>query len=147
MELAGGLEVDSYALVPLKTMFKRDLRLGFLGLHGSCCVVVPPLACISTWVSGSYSRESLHSAEFHREAPSQTPLASSSSLRGRLAARYACFDIFGVDVMLDDHLQPFILEVNTGPNLWLDDTSTANQATIKGAFVPWPENIMLSPFF
>ncbi|CAE7243070.1 Ttll4, partial [Symbiodinium pilosum] len=65
-----------------------------------------------------------------------TSLAESFGPTERLEQRsYACFDIFGVDVMLDDHLQPFILEVNTGPNLWLDDTSTANQATIKGAFV------------
>ncbi|CAE7266580.1 Ttll4 [Symbiodinium natans] len=48
---------------------------------------------------------------------------------------YACFDIFGVDVMLDEHLQPFVLEVNTGPNLWLDEQTAAKQAVIKGAFV------------
>ena len=46
--------------------------------------------------------------------------------------------------MLDEHLQPFILEVNTGPNLWLDDKSTANQATIKGAFAPWLEYVIFS---
>ena len=37
--------------------------------------------------------------------------------------------------MLDEHLQPFVLEVNTGPNLWLDEKTAASQATIKGAFV------------
>jgi len=34
---------------------------------------------------------------------------------------FQCFDLFGLDVMLDEHLTPFVLEVNTGPNLNIDD--------------------------
>jgi len=32
-----------------------------------------------------------------------------------------CFDFFGADVMLDDSLEPYVLEFNIGPNLYVDE--------------------------
>jgi len=34
---------------------------------------------------------------------------------------YACWDLFGLDMMLDADLTPLILEVNMGPNIWVND--------------------------
>eukprot|EP00931_Biecheleriopsis_adriatica_P006831 TRINITY_DN108182_c0_g1_i1.p1 TRINITY_DN108182_c0_g1~~TRINITY_DN108182_c0_g1_i1.p1 ORF type:complete len:404 (+),score=76.76 TRINITY_DN108182_c0_g1_i1:27-1238(+) len=34
---------------------------------------------------------------------------------------YACFDLFGADVILNSDLQPFVMEFNIGPNLWVDN--------------------------
>ena len=39
-------------------------------------------------------------------------------LKGR---GYNCFDLFGLDVMFNERLEPIILEVNTGPNMEIDD--------------------------
>lgn len=32
---------------------------------------------------------------------------------------YSCFDLFGADVILDENLQPFLMEINQGPDLWV----------------------------
>lgn len=45
---------------------------------------------------------------------------------------FSCFDLFGVDVMLDQQLEPYVLEVNIGPNLWLDQDYAAMQRKVKG---------------
>jgi tubulin polyglutamylase TTLL4 len=33
-----------------------------------------------------------------------------------------CFDIYGVDVMFDEDLKPFILEINSGPQLYVSES-------------------------
>merc|ERR1719410_2078421 len=41
---------------------------------------------------------------------------------------YSCFDLFGADVILDENLQPFLMEINQGPDLWVDGRGPANEA-------------------
>ncbi|XP_044740284.1 uncharacterized protein LOC123301553 isoform X2 [Chrysoperla carnea] len=38
-------------------------------------------------------------------------------LRGNVGSRYNCYELFGVDVLLDEHLKPWLLEVNISPSL------------------------------
>merc|ERR1712054_570776 len=34
---------------------------------------------------------------------------------------FGCFDLLGADVILDAGLNPFVMEFNVGPNLWIDN--------------------------
>jgi len=45
---------------------------------------------------------------------------------------YSCFDLFGADVILDENLQPFLMEINQGPDLWVDGRGAANEALQRG---------------
>eukprot|EP00746_Dinoflagellata_sp_MGD_P161265 gnl/MRDRNA2_/MRDRNA2_88345_c0_seq1.p1 gnl/MRDRNA2_/MRDRNA2_88345_c0~~gnl/MRDRNA2_/MRDRNA2_88345_c0_seq1.p1 ORF type:complete len:485 (-),score=80.45 gnl/MRDRNA2_/MRDRNA2_88345_c0_seq1:63-1517(-) len=54
----------------------------------------------------------------------------------RLSKRsFSCFDLFGVDVILDQQLEPYVLEVNIGPNLWLDQEYETMQRKVKGSLL------------
>merc|ERR1712054_546506 len=44
---------------------------------------------------------------------------------------YSCFDFLGVDVLLDSKLQPFVLEFNIGPNLWIDNHGKEQMELLK----------------
>mmetsp|Transcript_37073 Transcript_37073/g.106023 ORF Transcript_37073/g.106023 Transcript_37073/m.106023 type:complete len:449 (+) Transcript_37073:66-1412(+) len=49
---------------------------------------------------------------------------SSAVPGGRKAEAHrqtGCFDLFGADVILDESLQPRLMEVNAGPNIWIGD--------------------------
>jgi hypothetical protein len=48
---------------------------------------------------------------------------------------FSCFDLFGVDVILDQQLEPYVMEVNIGPNLWLDREYEAMQRKVKGSLL------------
>lgn len=47
-------------------------------------------------------------------------------------AGYHCFDLFGIDMMLDEGYRPYVLEVNQGPDLWAGESATR---VIKGHLV------------
>merc|ERR1712060_714973 len=47
---------------------------------------------------------------------------NATAFTNKLEVRgYGCFELFGLDVMFNERLEPFILEVNEGPNLNIDD--------------------------
>ena len=43
----------------------------------------------------------------------------------RLICKFGFFELYGVDVMLDEHLKPYILEINANPALFVDTTTQA----------------------
>merc|ERR1711948_158600 len=46
----------------------------------------------------------------------------ATDFAAKLASKgYSCFDLFGLDIMFNEKLEPFVLEVNEGPNLNIDD--------------------------
>lgn len=62
-----------------------------------------------------------HMLDVIREIFSQA-LHASFGDSARLTQRgFGCFDLFGLDVMIGEGLEPFVLEVNAGPNIAVDD--------------------------
>mmetsp|Transcript_79170 Transcript_79170/g.227023 ORF Transcript_79170/g.227023 Transcript_79170/m.227023 type:complete len:434 (+) Transcript_79170:56-1357(+) len=56
---------------------------------------------------------------------------------GRLAARgFDCYDMFGLDVMFDTDLRPYLLEVNSGPNLWVDRQGDVEEKMLRAVKEP-----------
>jgi len=49
---------------------------------------------------------------------------------------FGCFDLLGLDVMFDDKLYPYVLEVNTGPNLETDDRGEENSRLLQSIKKP-----------
>jgi len=42
------------------------------------------------------------------------------SVKGKLERKYGCFEMFGLDFLLDDRLDPQLIEINTNPALFTD---------------------------
>lgn len=42
------------------------------------------------------------------------------SVKDKLERKYGCFEIFGLDFLLDDNLDPQLIEINTNPALFTD---------------------------
>ncbi|KAF4520504.1 hypothetical protein B566_EDAN004827 [Ephemera danica] len=58
--------------------------------------------------------------------------AISNLIREHVSSRYCCYELFGVDVLLDSNLRPWLLEVNISPSL--HSSSPLDQA-VKGPMV------------
>lgn len=41
-------------------------------------------------------------------------------MKDKLDRKFGCFEVFGFDFMLDDKLNPYLLEVNMNPAMFLD---------------------------
>lgn len=41
-------------------------------------------------------------------------------MKGKLERKYGCFEMFGLDFLLDDRLDPQLIEINTNPALFTD---------------------------
>ena len=42
------------------------------------------------------------------------------SVKDKLERKYGCFEVFGLDFLLDDNLDPQLIEINTNPALFTD---------------------------
>jgi len=42
------------------------------------------------------------------------------SVKGRLENKFGCFELFGLDFILDEQLNPYLIEINTNPALFTD---------------------------
>ena len=42
------------------------------------------------------------------------------SVKDKLEQKYGCFELFGLDFMLDDQLNPHLIEINVNPALFTD---------------------------
>lgn len=49
---------------------------------------------------------------------------------------YSCFDLLGADVILDEALQPHLMEINVGPNIWIDNHGEEYERVLGPIKVP-----------
>ncbi|XP_078142272.1 tubulin monoglutamylase TTLL4 [Centroberyx gerrardi] len=56
----------------------------------------------------------------------------NSLLKMNLRSAYSCHELFGFDIMLDENLKPWVLEVNISPSL---HSNTALDVSIKGQMI------------
>lgn len=55
---------------------------------------------------------------------------------------FACFDLFGVDIILDRSLQPLVMELNIGPNMWTTDHGEGNRQLLADAKAPLVQQVV-----
>ncbi len=41
-------------------------------------------------------------------------------IKDKVDRKFGCFELFGFDFMIDDMLNPFLIEINTNPALYTD---------------------------
>jgi hypothetical protein len=41
-------------------------------------------------------------------------------IKDKLDRKFGCFELFGFDFLIDDNLNPFLIEINTNPALYTD---------------------------
>ncbi len=42
------------------------------------------------------------------------------TVKDKLDRKFGCFELFGFDFLIDDNLNPFLIEINTNPALFTD---------------------------
>ncbi|XP_054016012.1 tubulin monoglutamylase TTLL4-like [Hylaeus anthracinus] len=66
----------------------------------------------------------------------KTMIAGESSIntlsRTNISSRYCCYELFGVDILLDENLKPWLLEVNISPSL---QSSSPLDIAVKGPLI------------
>ncbi|XP_014479842.1 PREDICTED: tubulin polyglutamylase TTLL4-like [Dinoponera quadriceps] len=66
----------------------------------------------------------------------KTMIAGESSInsltRTNVTSRYCCYELFGVDILLDENLKPWLLEVNISPSL---QSSSPLDVAVKGPLI------------
>ncbi|XP_043263456.1 tubulin polyglutamylase TTLL4-like [Colletes gigas] len=66
----------------------------------------------------------------------KTMIAGESSInslsKANRSSRYCCYELFGVDILLDENLKPWLLEVNISPSL---QSSSPLDIAIKGPLI------------
>ncbi|XP_076161745.1 tubulin monoglutamylase TTLL4 [Ptiloglossa arizonensis] len=66
----------------------------------------------------------------------KTMIAGESSIntlsKANMSSRYCCYELFGVDILLDENLKPWLLEVNISPSL---QSSSPLDIAIKGPLI------------
>lgn len=72
----------------------------------------------------------------------KTMIAGESSItsltRANTTSRYCCYELFGFDILLDENLKPWLLEVNISPSL---QSSSPLDTAIKGPLIKSVFNI------
>ncbi|XP_076766764.1 tubulin monoglutamylase TTLL4 [Xylocopa sonorina] len=72
----------------------------------------------------------------------KTMIAGESSItsltRANTSSRYCCYELFGFDILLDENLKPWLLEVNISPSL---QSSSPLDTAIKGPLIKTVFNI------
>mmetsp|Transcript_25162 Transcript_25162/g.63845 ORF Transcript_25162/g.63845 Transcript_25162/m.63845 type:complete len:415 (-) Transcript_25162:10-1254(-) len=54
---------------------------------------------------------------------------------------FGCFDLFGADVLLDERLQPMVMEINVGPNMWVDNHGKENVELLSAIKRPMVQQV------
>jgi tubulin--tyrosine ligase like protein 10 len=42
------------------------------------------------------------------------------TIKDKLDRKFGCFELFGFDFLIDDNLNPYLIEINTNPALYTD---------------------------
>ncbi|XP_051163863.1 tubulin monoglutamylase TTLL4-like [Leptopilina boulardi] len=71
-----------------------------------------------------------------KEMVIKTMIAGESSINGftkaNVNSRYNCYELFGVDILLDENLKPWLLEVNISPSL---QSASPLDVAVKGPLI------------
>mmetsp|Transcript_28973 Transcript_28973/g.83098 ORF Transcript_28973/g.83098 Transcript_28973/m.83098 type:complete len:415 (-) Transcript_28973:192-1436(-) len=105
---------------------------------------VEPVQLQAIWDEMGDQRASIARAKLHQVLKRLfgNGMAERFGDPARLEERsFSCFDWYGIDVMFDQGLQPHVLEINVGPNMWVDAQGTASEPTLRAVKQPAMEQV------